>query len=186
MRLAKNILSTVALLALPALALAQPSYTHLDLGYNTYTPKRGSTQDGLSIGGSLAFSENLHAVAAYSDLSSTGVDNSVATLMLGHRIPVSERSDFVVRGGWMEQRRKTSGNRSNTSDGYVLMLGSRNMVTENIELNAWGGVHRTSRSRASIGLEGVYHLSESFSGFAGIDSGNSSAHAVRAGVRINF
>lgn len=111
-------------------------YSYLEGGYRTLDlDSPNADGDGLYLGGSFAATEYLFVSAEWSDLGlNRGVDVRTWELGLGFNMPLTDRLDLVVRGGYTDPRVRTRfGNFDD--DGYFAAGGIRTMVTEVIELN---------------------------------------------------
>jgi len=146
----KNSLSVLALcvaLAAPLPALAQSrgsapprsilSYTYLDGRLVLWEPDGGDRLDGIRIGGSASFQDNLFAVGSLTMVGDTGYDLTLLEGGVGLRHPLSRDTDLVAIGGIVLAEVDAGPGGDRDDSGISLTGGVRSLVAPQFEVGGY-------------------------------------------------
>ncbi|MEM7610849.1 MAG: outer membrane beta-barrel protein [Pseudomonadota bacterium] len=129
-------LGALAINAAPALAEG-PDYDYLEFRYAETELDAGSFDvegDGFVANGSFEFAETVHLFVGYDTLEfDDNVELDTLILGAGLAVPLSNRTDLVFRGGFVDASFETPFFEDD-DDGYFMSAGVRSMVTPDIEL----------------------------------------------------
>lgn len=140
------LLALCAALATPASALAQSrgnppprsilSYTYLDGRVVLWEPDGGDRLDGIRIGGSASFRNDLFAVGSLTMVGDTGYDLTVLEGGVGLRHPLSRDTDLVAIGA-LVLAEVDAGPFEDDDTGISLTGGIRSLVAPQFELGGY-------------------------------------------------
>jgi len=138
----KKLILAAAAMALSTSAFAGPKWTYADVGYLSADSEDDDT-DGYRVSGSYGFAELWHVGAAYNDFeveggngTSGGSDGDFLELWAGVNPALTDSTDFVFDIGYLDGSIE-QGNAEADFDGYVLRVGLRSYITDNLELHAF-------------------------------------------------
>lgn len=138
MRMMSKALVASAVLAAPAVTLADgPAWTYGQFGY-LRADSVSDTTDAFSTRGSLGFADNFHFQGEYLDGDigyDSGVDFDGYILTLGANPSVGESTDAIFAIRYFDLTYDTSPSDVDY-DGYGIGVGLRHMFADNVELNA--------------------------------------------------
>lgn len=145
----KKTLSALALcvaLAAPLPALAQSgrnapargalSYSYLDGRLVLWEPDGGDRLDGIRLGGSASFKDNLFAVGSLTMVGDSGYDLTLLEGGLGLRYPLSRVTDLVAIGG-LVLAEVDAGPFEDDDSGISLTGGVRSLIAPQFELGGY-------------------------------------------------
>ena len=136
----RNLILALAGMAVSGLAVAGPSWTYFDAGYNRADSGDDET-DGFQLEGSFGFADKYHVQATYYDGevggsggSGDNPDYDGYRLAAGINPAVTDGTDFVFQIGYFDLEEDDTGLRDDSVDGYDLRVGLRSMLTDNVEI----------------------------------------------------
>jgi hypothetical protein len=154
--------AAVALVAGSAVAAEGPRYTYGEIGYERVDFDNFSDDaDVGSIGGSLAMTDNLYLIAAYSygKIDNSGIDVELDNFDagIGFHFPLADRVDFIAEAAYAWAKVDVDGFGSEDDDGVALRAGVRAMLTPEFELNGGGTYVDISGDDQTAGYVGVVY-----------------------------
>jgi hypothetical protein len=173
------------LFAVSTAAAAAPGYNYVDIAYANADRSGQPARTGYAAGGVFSFSERVHYMLGYANVNNSVRDSTVALLMMGYNMEISDRSDFIARAGWAWEGSRTGANPRQNEDGIAASIGIRTWFSDNFELTGMLNYHNTFRSRASLGAEGVYFFTEHLGIVGSLEIGDD-ARVARIGMRFSF
>ncbi len=174
----------VAAAALPAAAVASPSYTYVGAGYVGVDPSGASTLDGFGLEASVALQENFHLMGNFLRAKDSPFTLQRTRVAGGYNMAVNPRTDFVARLGWSFAKFSQSNVGSAKDDGVFGQVGVRGMVTPDLELNTFL-TYDDVEEKVSFDVGGVYNFTPEFSALLGYTY-SSSLETWNIGLRYNF
>lgn len=194
----KKAMIALAAMAVTGTAVAGPSWTYADFGYNRSTSGSEDT-DGYSIRGSLGFADIWHVGASWIDgevaggKGSGGADTDGYELTVGVHPAVSDTTDLVFEISYADADVDTA-SVSGSGDGYALTSGLRSMWTENLEINAAVSVVDASVDGCSscdstsivVGAGGQYLFTDNVGVGVDVANGGTGGNTANFYVRWNF
>ena len=184
----KNTLGILALfcaLAAPLPALAQasgnPAYTYLDGRIVQYDPEGPGSLDGIRIGGSYLFQQNLFGFGSYTTVSDNGFDLSLLEFGAGMRSPLSSTMDLVGSAAVV-----LADTDVDDDTGISLTGGVRAMVGPQFEVGGYANYTEIfSDGDISLIGEGLLHVTRELALVASL-SFSDDTDIVTLGARWNF
>jgi hypothetical protein len=141
-----SVLALCAVLAAPLPALAQSrgspaprsmlSYTYVDGRVVLWEPDGGDSLDGIRLGGSASFQDNLFAVGSLTTVGDTGYDLTLLEGGVGLHHPLSRDTDLVAIGGLVFAE-VDAGPFEDDDSGISLTGGVRSRVAPQFELGGY-------------------------------------------------
>ncbi len=149
-----KLLAATAALTVSSIAVAGPSYTYVDLGFITADSQVKKTQAALRLRGSFGFADLFHVGATIDsgEISGgrskataenpQGADFDAYSLYFGVNPAMTDNVDLVVRVGYDAGQKKsknliTGVNNKRENEALFLSFGTRAMLSEKFELNAF-------------------------------------------------
>lgn len=183
----KNLVIALAFLGLGSVAntvFAEPevSYTYAQLNYvSENLDDYDCTQDGLSLSGSVALTEEVFAVGSFSDVSGGGCGSSTFSAGAGYRIAYTEDLSLYTTLSFAN----TSVDEGDGDSGLVVSAGGRSFVMQNLEARA--ALSYSSLGDGSVFLNGGvnYWFDTQFAVTGDINWGADSS-GFSVGLRANF
>ena len=174
----------VAAAALPAAAVASPSYTYVGAGYVGVDPSGASSLDGFGLEASVELQQNFHLMGNFLRAKDSPLTLQRTRVAGGFNMPVNPTTDFVARLGWSFAKFSVSNVGSNKEDGVFGQIGVRGMVTPDLELNSFL-TYDDVEEKVSFDVGGVYNFTPEFSALLGYTY-SSSLETWNIGLRYNF
>ncbi len=135
----KNVILTLAALALSGTAMAGPSWTYVDLGYVVGdSDGKNNDVDGFSARGSMGW-QIWHVQLDYVDVDFDEFDGSIDgyDFRIGLHPAATDNTDFVLDLGYGTLSLSESGSSDYDVDVLTLRTGTRTNVGDNLELRAF-------------------------------------------------
>lgn len=144
----RNLVTLALLAALPFAANAgELSYSYVEAGYSPVNSDLDA--DGLTVNGSYAITENIHAFGGYSkfNIDHTPVDLDVWNIGLGYNYGLNAKTDLLVRAAY-EKANFDHG--LIDPDGWYGETGVRSLITNNVEGWALVGYEDTELDNGDV------------------------------------
>jgi len=153
----RNLMTLALLAALPLAANAgELNYNYVEAGYSPFNSNNSLDADGLTVNGSYAITENIHAFGGYSkfNFDHTPVDLDTWNIGLGYNYGLSTKTDLLVRAAY-EKAYLDHGFAN--PDGWYGETGVRSLITNNVEGWALVGYENTENDHGDyygkVGLQ---------------------------------
>jgi hypothetical protein len=178
------------LLAGSAAAREGPRYTYGELGYARVDFDNFSEDaDLFGANGSLAVSDQIYLIAAYSDGSIDGngfdIDLKQAEAGVGLHFPLNSKVDFTADASYVWAEVDAHRFNSQDDDGYAIRAGIRAMLTPQFELNGGGSYVDVSDDNTALYVGAVYNFTDMFAMTGNVSVGDN-ATAYGVGLRLYF
>ena len=173
-----KLLAATAALTVSGVAVAGPNYTYGQLGYVAIDSVGNEDSGGFELNGSFGFADVFHVGAGLfagefeGGKSKDGADVDAYDIYFGYNPAVTDNVDAVIRVGFEEAEIKTQDDPRVKQESLFLSFGTRAMIAENFELNAFatyaGGKFKQSGSESEdfvnwdYSVAGIYSFTEMF------------------------
>ena len=195
-----KLLAASAALTVSSVAVAGPNYTYAQLGYIAADSVGNEDSGGFELNGSFGFADIFHVgaglVAAEIEggKSKGGADVDAYQIYVGVNPAVTDNIDAIVRVGFEEAEFKTVGNPRVKEETLFLSFGTRAMVAENFELNAFAtynagkakvtGFESVDFVEWDYEVAGIYSFTDMFAAGVKLDIAGENTGTIFA--RVNF
>jgi len=178
------------LLAGSAAASEGPRYTYGELGYARIDfDNFNEDADVFGANGSLAVSDQIYLIAAYSDgnidASGFDIDLKQAEAGVGLHFPLNSKVDFTADAAYVWAEVDADGFNSQDDDGYALRAGIRAVLTPQFELNGGGSYVDVSDDDTALYVGAVFNFTDMFALTGNVSVGDN-ATAYGIGLRMYF
>ena len=173
-----KLLAATAALTVSSVAVAGPNYTYAQLGYLAIDSVGNEDSGGFELKGSFGFADVFHVGASIAAVeleggkSKDGADVDAYDIYFGYNPAITDNIDAVIRVGFEEAEFKTQDNPRVKEEALFLSFGTRAMVAENFELNAFAtysagkakvsGVESEDFVEWDYSVSGIYSFTEMF------------------------
>ena len=195
-----KLLAATAALTVSSVAVAGPNYTYAQLGYLAIDSVGNEDSGGFELTGSFGFADVFHVGANISageiegGKSKGGADVDAYDIYVGYNPAVTDNIDAVIRVGFEEAEFKTQDNPRVKEEALFLSFGTRAMVAENFELNAFATYNAGKAKVTGIASEdfvdweysvaGIYSFTDMFA--AGVKLDIDTVNTGTLFARVNF
>jgi Ax21 family sulfation-dependent quorum factor len=155
----RSLLALPLLAALPLAQASELSYSYLEAGYLNIDPKGFSSEDGWSVRGSVAVSDNFHIFGGYDQIRFRVLGNRINfdfwRLGLGYNHALNDRNDLVARVAYED---------FDGDDGWSVEVGLRSALSPNFEGFIGLGYADSSdfSGEAFLSLQGQYKFNRNW------------------------
>ena len=209
-----KLLAATAALTVSSVAVAGPNYTYAQLGFFTADSTGSEDTGGFELNGSFGFGDLFHVGAGVvsgevdggrSKQSATnlnGADLDGYEIYVGINPAITDNIDAIVRVGYSdtELKGRLAGVNTRTDiDGLSLTFGTRALVTEQFELNAFASYQAGNSKTAGVKTDyvewtytvgGIYNFTDMFAAGISLDLENggpaSPGNVGTLFARVNF
>ena len=197
-----KLLAATAALTVSSVAVAGPNYTYAQLGYLAIDSEGKEDSGGFELKGSFGFADVFHVGASIAAVeleggkSKDGADVDAYDIYFGYNPAITDNIDAVIRVGFEEAEFKTQDNPRVKEEALFLSFGTRAMVAENFELNAFatytaGNVKGNQPGDTKedfvdwdYSVSGIYSFTEMFA--AGVQLDIDTVNTGTLFARVNF